>query len=160
MPHDDMPLEDIYRISQKVVRAHCSKNHKNMLWISGLLGTKEKTFYSMLDPNQPNATLSINKIIEITKLTSDTRIIEAIAHEAGMLAIQNTQVTVTLSDINALTDMANIEGADVFKEVKLALADGEITQDEKNIALKEIKEAQEAYAALENNVKNLKVKED
>jgi len=152
--------EEVYRIAQKVIKNYMDRTNKKIDYVAQELGTTQGYLRKQLDPNQPEKPLSADRIIDITRLTSDTRIIEKIAHEVGMLAIPAQQVTVSIKDIHHLVDIANIEGSDVFREAKLDLADNNIDEDEKRQILKEIKEAQTALAVLENSVKNLKIVED
>jgi len=154
---NEMPIEEVYYTAQKVVKAYMDKTNKKIDYVARELGTTQGRLYKQLDPNQPETSLSVDRIIEITRLTSDTRLIETITHEVGMLAIKNKDVMVTLKDINHLTDKANIESSDVFRQVKLSLDDGKITKYEQEQSLKEIKEAQTALAALENSIKNLTI---
>lgn len=157
---NDIPKEEIYRETQKVIKRYMNKTNKKIEYVSQELGTTAGYFRKQIDPNQPDRPLSIDKIIDITRLTGDTKIIEKIAHEVGMIAIPGMNVKVTISDISRLADIANIEGSDVFREIKLDLEDDEISKDEKNQILKEIKEAQTAYAQLEKTVKALKTKDE
>lgn len=156
---NELPIEEVYRTAQKVVKAYMDKENKKIDYIARELSTTQKRFYKALDPNQPEHPLSVDRIIQLTRLTKDTRIVEKIAHEVGMIAIPCTKVEVTIQSIHNLVDISNIESSDVFREAKEDLADGNITNDEKSQILKEIKEAQTALFVLENSVENMKIKE-
>lgn len=157
---EEIPKEDIYRAAQKVVKNYMDKTNKKIEFVAGELGTTKGYLYSSLDPKQTNKPLSIDRIIDITKLTEDYRIIESITHEVGMLAVLSKGSKYTSEDIHHLVDMANIEGSDVFKAAKDYLSDGKISPTENEDLLKEIEEAETAFARLKNSLKNLKLEKD
>jgi len=157
---EEIPKEEVYREAQKVIRAYMDKNNKKIEFVAGELGTTKGYLYASIDPNQTAKPLSIDRIIDITRLTGDKRIVEMIAHEVGMLAVEEIETSISLKDINHLVDIANIEGSDVFKTAKIALENDAIDADEKRQILKEIHEAILAFTKLEKSVKNLEIKED
>jgi len=156
---NEIVREEIYREVQKVIKTYMDKYNKKIEYVSQELGTTAGYFRKQIDPNQPDRPLSVDRIIDITRLTHDTRIVEKIAQEVGMLAIPIEKVSASIKDISHLTDIVNMESADVFREVKTDMADKKINADEQRQIIKEIKEAQTALAALENSVKNLNTEE-
>ena len=60
------------------------------------------------------------------------------------------------SDINQLVDKANMENADVFRVVKMIISDNIITDDERDIILKEKDEAEKANAELRDLLLHIK----
>jgi hypothetical protein len=151
---------DIYKTAQMVVKDYMEKHSKKIDWVATELGTQKGYLYSQLDPKQTNKPLSIDRILDITKLTNDTRIIEVIAKEVGMNAIPKVDTSCpVVTMIHTLVDVASIENADVFRESKMALTDGKITQDEKQKLLKELHEAQIANAKLKAHIEALETSE-
>ena len=96
--------------------------------------------------------LSIDRIIAITKLTNDKRIIEEINKEFDLVSVPIVKENSTISNINILVDIANIENNDVFKIIKKVLEDDKITIAEEEEVLKEIYEAEKANAMLKDSV--------
>lgn len=156
----ETPKEDVYRAAQKVIKSYMDSMNKKIDYVARELGTTEGYLRKQLDPNQPEKPLSIDRIIDITRLTKDTRIIEEVAHEVDMLAVSNVHTTISILDIHHLTDIANMEGSDVFREVKSDLEDGKIDENEKSQILKEIREAKAAYQKLEDTVMALMPKDE
>lgn len=103
--------------------------------------------------------LSIDRIIAITKLTNDKRIIEEINKEFNLITIPETSYKSTSRDLNILVDISNIENNDVFKIIKKAVEDEKITVSEKEEILKEIYEADKANAILKDGVLHIETKD-
>ena len=149
---EQLPNIKVYEIAQQVVKDLMEKEHKKIDYVAAKLGTTKGYLYASLDPKQTNKPLSIDRILDITKLTDDKRIIEVIANQFDMVVIPKKQATANILDINVLVDKANIENADVFREIKIAISDGIIDENEQKRILKEIDEAQNANAELKDRV--------
>lgn len=105
-----------------------------------------------LTPSMTTNDLSITEFMHFLELTGDYAALEYIANKFDMVMIDKKHAHSDISDLNSLVDMANIENNDVFAVVKKAIADGSITEEEAEAALKEIDEAQKANAELKDAV--------
>jgi hypothetical protein len=148
-------IQDVYVQAQKVIKRYMDIKNKKIEYVAQELGTTAGYFRKQLDPNQSDRPLSIDRIIAITKLTMDKRILEVIARQFELILVNKNKGGVSCGDVNVLVDLANIENSDVFKTVKIALADGEISKDEKVDILNELDEADKANAELREKVKNM-----
>lgn len=155
---NEVPKDEVYKIAQEVIKDYMDKTHKKIDYVAEELGTKKGYLYKQLDPIQTDRPLSIDRIIDITRLTGDKRILEEIAREFDLLVIPKHQDEAKTSDINLLVDLASIENGDVFKVVKMAISDGIITPEEKKAILKEIDEAETANAELKDLVLHTAIK--
>jgi hypothetical protein len=149
---NEVPIDEVYKIAQKVIKDYMDKQNKKIDYVAQELGTTPGYLRKQIDPNQSDRPLSIDRILSITRLTGDKRILERIALEFDMVLIPRTQATSSINEINTLVDMANIENGDVFREIKLAIADGIVDKEEQKRILKEIDEAQIANAKLKDRV--------
>ena len=155
---NEIPNWNIYRAAQRVVKTYMEKTNKKIDYVARELGTTQGYLRKQLDPNQPDRPLSIDRVISITKLTGDYRILEEIAKEFDFVLVPRKQEA-SNGNINDLADEANIENNDVFRVIKIALKDGIISKEERKAILKEIDEAQKANAKLKFLIENLKVEE-
>jgi len=149
---EQLPNVKVYEMAQTVVRDFMEKEHKKIDYVAQKLGTTRGYLYASLDPKQTHKPLSIDRIMDITRLTGDNRIIEVIANEFDLVAVCKYKGEAKIKDISLLVDMANMENSDVFRVVKLAIADNVITKEERESILKEIDEAQRANAELKDLV--------
>jgi len=156
---EQLPNLKVYEMAQTVVKNFMEKEHKKINYVAEKLGTTRGYLYASLDPKQIHKPLSIDRIMDITKLTGDNRIIEVIANEFDLVAICKFKEKATTKDINLLVDMASIENNDVFRVVKLAIADDVITPEEREAILKEIEEAERANAELKDMVLHTAISE-
>lgn len=156
---DELPNYKLYEVAQEVVSDYMENKHCKIDKVAADIGTTTGVLYRRLNPKDTTMPLSIDSIISITHLTKDKRIIEAICNEFDSVMICKKHAKVKATDINLLVDMANIENADVFREVKKSIADGVITEDERKRILKEIDEAEKANAELKDTVLQLAIDE-
>lgn len=133
------------------------KNRCKIDLVAAELGTTTGVLYRQLNPKDTTMPLSIDRIMAITKLTADNRILEEVAKEFDLVVIPKRCEKAKAADINLLVDMASIENNDVFRVVKMAMADDVITPEEKEAILKEIDEAQKANAELKDRVLHLAI---
>ena len=103
--------------------------------------------------------ITITEFIHFLELTGDYAALQYIASNFDLVLINKHQSHSNITNINVLTDCANIESADVFRVVKHALSDGVITNDEKISILKEIDEVDRANAELRDHVLNLMIED-
>ena len=156
---DELPNFKIYEVAHKVVSDYMEKRRCKIDLVASELETTTGVLYRQLNPKDTQMPLSIDRIIAITKLTNDKRIIEEINKEFDLVSVPIVKENSTISNINILVDIANIENNDVFKIIKKAVEDEIITNDEKNEILKEIYEAQKANTILKEGVLNTQTKD-
>ncbi|MCD6433749.1 MAG: hypothetical protein J7L21_06880 [Sulfurimonas sp.] len=124
------------------------------------LGLSPGTLSNKLKPSMDHSDLTITEFIHFLELTGSYEALIYIATEFDLALIPKKQVEAKSSDISALVDKANIENSDVFREIKKAIEDGFIDEDEQKRILKEIDEAQTANAELKDSVSHLTIKEE
>jgi len=156
---NEVPIDEVYKVAQIVVKDYMDKTHKKIDYVARELGTTPGYFRKQLDPNQPDRPLSIDRIVSISRLTNDMRILEEVAREFDMVLVPRKKEAADINEINTLVDMANIENGDVFREIKIAIADGVVDKDEQKRILKEIDEAQIANAKLKDRVLHIAIKD-
>ncbi len=156
---NEEPIDEVYKVAQKVIKDYMDKTCKKIDYVARELGTTQGYLRKQLDPNQPDRPLSIDRIISISKLTNDMRILEEIAREFDMVLVPRKNEVANINEINTMVDMANIENSDVFRVVKQSMADGIIDKDERKKILKEIDEAQIANAKLKDRVLHIAIKD-
>jgi hypothetical protein len=156
---DELPNAKVYETAHKVVGDYMEKNRCKIDVVAAKLGTTTGVLYRQLNPKDTQMPLSIDRVMAITKLTDDNRILEVVVNDFDLALIPKHQDNATTSDINLLVDLANIENGDVFKVVKMAIADGIITPEEKKAILKEIDEAETANAELKDLVLHTAINE-
>lgn len=156
---DQLANYKIYETAQKVVKDFMDKEYKKIDYVASELGTTKGYLYASLDPKQTHKPLSIDRIIAITRLTKDNRIIEVIANEFNLMTINRYQKSNDIKDINNLVDKSNIENSDVFREIKNSIKDGVISKKEKQNILKEIEEAEKINIEVKNSILNIETKD-
>ena len=149
---DELPNFKIYEVAHKVVSDYMEKKRCKIDLVASELETTTGVLYRQLNPKDTQMPLSIDRIIAITKLTNDKRIIEGINKEFDLVSVPIVKENSTISNINILVDIANIENNDVFKIIKKVLEDDKITIAEKEEVLKDIYEAEKAIAMLKDSV--------
>jgi len=156
---DELPNYKVYEMAQRVVHDYMQKHNCKISVVAAKLETTAGTLYRQLNPKDTLMPMSVDRVIAITRLTQDYRILETIAKEFDLVIIPKVKEKAKEKDLSHLADIANIENDDVFKAVKIALEDGVISKEEKKLILKEINEAQKANARLKFLIENLKVEE-
>lgn len=156
---DELPNHKVYEAAQKVVADYMEKIRCKIDVVAAELGTTTGVLYRQLNPKDTTMPLSIDRVMAITKLTCDNRILEEIAREFELIVIKRRCEKARAADLNVLVDKANIENSDVFRVVKSAIEDGKIDKEDKEKILKEIDEAQVANAELKDRVLHLALEE-
>lgn len=123
------------------------------------LGMQPGTLANKLKPAMHTNDMSISEFVHFLSLTGDYAALEYIAKKFGFILVNEKKSHSHCSNINILVDSANIENGDVFKAVKMAMADGRISAQEKAIIIAEIEEAQKANAELKDMLLNLETEE-
>lgn len=155
---DEIPNYKVYEIAHQVVSDYMELKRCKIDLVATELGTTTGVLYRQLNPKDTQMPLSIDRIIAITRLTKDHRIIEEINKEFDLIAIPRVFENAKLSNINLLVDIANIENNDVFKIIKMSMANGVISSEEQEAIVKEIDEAQKANAQLKDMVLHIVIK--
>lgn len=156
---DELPNHKVYEAAQKVVADYMEKIRCKIDVVAAELGTTTGVLYRQLNPKDTTMPLSIDRVMAITKLTGDNRILEEIAREFELIVIKRRCEKARAADLNVLVDKANIENSDVFRVVKSAIEDGKIDKEDKEKIIKEIDEAQVANAELKDRVLHLALEE-
>ncbi|MFY4767480.1 phage regulatory CII family protein [Aliarcobacter butzleri] len=156
---DELPNHKVYEAAQKVVADYMEKIRCKIDVVAAELGTTTGVLYRQLNPKDTTMPLSIDRVMAITKLTGDNRILEEVAREFELIVIKRRCEKARAADLNVLVDKANIENSDVFRVVKSAIEDGKIDKEDKEKILKEIDEAQVANAELKDRVLHLALEE-
>jgi len=101
--------------------------------------------------------ISVDQLyILLHELGEDRNIIlDGLAKEFNLTLIKNEEVKPTCKDINISVDILCMESADVFKAVKLSLADGVVDADEKAEIQMEIDQVVKAALELQNKLKEM-----
>jgi hypothetical protein len=123
------------------------------------LGMQPGTLQNKLKPAMQTNDMSITEFVHFLELTGDYSALEYIANKFDCVLVHKKQAQASHTSIKILVDTANIENAEVFKAVTIALSDGNISDEEREIILKEIDEAQKANAELKDLVQHLGSKE-
>ena len=156
---DELPNHKVYEAAQKVVADYMEKIRCKIDVVAAELGTTTGVLYRQLNPKDTTMPLSIDRVMAITKLTGDNRILEEVAREFELIVIKRRCEKARAADLNVLVDKANIENSDVFRVVKSAIEDGKIDKEDKEKILKEIDEAQKANAELKDLVLHIALEE-
>lgn len=123
------------------------------------LGMQPGTLQNKLKPAMQTNDMSITEFVHFLELTGDYAALEYIANKFDCVLVHKLEAHSNNTNINMLVDAANIENAEVFKAVKIAMLDGEITHEERDFILKEIDEAQKANAELKDLMQHIGSKE-
>jgi len=124
---DTAPFRTVYEAAQAVVNDHMILHNCKIEKIAEQLGTARGYLYGMLDPNQTNRPLSVDRIIEITNLTGDHRIIDAIK-EASKVSDERTECSI--SDIMMVGLKIQSHTGSLSQTLFEAVKDGEIDEKE------------------------------
>ena len=135
---DELPNFKIYETAQNVVNDYKEKKCIKIDVVAAELETTRNVLYRQLNPSDTSMPLSADRIIAITKLTKDNRIIEALNNEFNLVGIAKEQTKVSNTDIKDLAIIAQLECNDVFNVVIEATKDNKITKEEQKNILKEI----------------------
>ncbi len=124
--------------------------------IANELGLSGGTLDNKLKPAMPTSDITVSEFMHFLELSGDYAALEYIAKKFDFMLIPKKDAEAKTSDINQLVDKANMENADVFRVVKMIISDNIITDDERDIILKEIDEAEKANAELRDLLLHIK----
>ncbi len=156
----ELPTLSVYESAHSAVHDYMEEKRCKIDAVAGELSTTTNVLYRQLNPKDTLMPLSIDRVIAITKLTNDYRILEEVARVFNRVMIPKRTASTDINSINTLVDKANMENSDVFKVVKQAMEDGAIDKVEREKILKEIDEAEMANAQLKSTVLGIALQED
>lgn len=124
---DPLPFRTVYEAAQLVVRDYMEVNNCKIGKVAELLGTTDGHLYSILDPKQTHKSLSVDRVVELTALTEDHRIIDAIK-EASKISEERTECSI--SDIMMVGLKIQSHTGSLSQTLFEAVKDGEIDEKE------------------------------
>ena len=122
------------------------------------LGLSKGTLDQKLKPSADND-ITVSELMHFVEMSDDFSPLEYIASKYGFSLIERMKALITIDDLSHLADAAIMENNDVFRAVKVSLADGEIDEAERDRIFKEIEEAQHANAELKARLASLPINE-
>lgn len=125
---DPLPFRTVYESAQLVVRDWMEANNCKIGKVAELLGTTDGHLYSVLDPKQTHKPLSVDRVIELTALTGDHRIIDAI-REASKVSNEDEDHNVT--EIMMATLKIQAHTGSLSETLFDAVSDGEVDEKER-----------------------------
>lgn len=126
---DPLPFRTVYEAAQMVVRDYMESQNCKIGKVAELLGTTDGHLYAVLDPKQTHKPLSVDRVIELTALTGDHRIIDAIK-EASNVSDENVECSVT--DIMMVGLKIQSHTGSLSETLFEAVKDGEIDEKERD----------------------------
>lgn len=101
--------------------------------VAGLMGKSPIVLTKKLNENSDNHVLTLSEAMHILRITEDTRILDAICTEAGVVWFQPEDVPSAPSDMDVLGSSTDLMGRTMglITELQHALADGEIDSNER-----------------------------
>ncbi|HEX5330809.1 phage regulatory CII family protein [Sulfuricurvum sp.] len=124
---DTAPFRTVYETAQAVVNDYMTLHNCKIEKVAEQLGTTRGYLYGTLDPNQTHRPLSVDRIIEITNLTGDHRIIDSIK-EALKCVDKHVQCTIT--DVMMVGLKIQSHTGSLSETLFEAVKDGEIDEKE------------------------------
>ena len=130
---EHIPVERIYRAAQAVVKRLMERERKKIEWVAAQLGTTKGYLYASLDPHQTHKPLSVDRIIAITELGGDMGIVEEIAKHFGYTLCRPDVAPSKGDTIDVAVKTLEMESkhGELAGEVKEAIEDGVLDEDEK-----------------------------
>ena len=154
--YEELPNLSIYRTAQKVVRDYMQKVSKKIEWVAEKLGTTKGYLYAQLEPARTDKPLSVDRVMEITRLTGDMRIIEEMAKEFGYVLCKPGDLEKENADpmivVIKTLDLENANG-DLAKVVKEAVKDGVLDEEEKKRIKERAYQLRKLAASLEESLR-------
>lgn len=114
------------------------------------LGVRHKTLINKLNPVEEHAEPKIGEFVAMLHDTGDMQPLEVLCTMFGGRFV--TRSKRKASSLFAAMIHAITEHSDIAKVYEDAIADGEITAEEKRRLMREISEARDALSVLENNL--------
>lgn len=153
---EELPNFKIYETSHKVVQEYMDKNNVKIDVVAAELETSKSVLYRQLNPSDTAMPISADRIIAITKLTNNIKIIECMANEFGYVLCKPESVTPnSISEANAVLNMYLQISTDMGRlssEITKGMEDGIIDHGEKDGIISAIRKARTKLAVLEQTL--------
>lgn len=125
---DPLPFRHVYETAQIVVRDYMTKNNCKIEVVAEQLGTTANHLYNVLDPKQTHRPLSVDRVIDITALTGDTRVLDAIK-EASKISDEHMECSFT--ELMMATIKIQSHTGALSETLFKSLEDGELDEKER-----------------------------
>lgn len=125
---DPLPFRTVYEAAQLVVRDWMEAENCKIGKVAELLGTTDGHLYAILDPKQTHKPLSVDRVIELTALTGDRRVIDAISEASK---IPECVVECNITEIMMATLKVQSYTGSLSETLFDAISDGEIDDKER-----------------------------
>lgn len=152
---EELPNASVYRAAQRVVRDWMAREGKKIEWVASQLGTTKGYLYASLDPHQTHKPLSVDRVVAITEQTGDMRIIEEIARLFGYTLCRPDVRKEPGDPMSVAVKTLEMEAkhGELADEVKEAVKDGVLDEEEKQKIRNKAYELRKMAASLEEMVK-------
>lgn len=147
---DPLPFRNVYETAQFVVRDYMAKHNCKIEKVAELLGTTSGHLYAVLDPKQDHKPLSVDRVIELTILTGDTRIIDAMKETAKSSCECESG---GISEVMMATLHVQAHTGELSSLLSTAISDGDLDEKEREAIRKK---AIDEIGALQNVVNMMK----
>lgn len=156
---EELPNYKIYETAQLVVHDYMDKKNCKVDAVAAELGTTSGTLYRQLNPKDTLMPLNIDRILAISRLTKDNRIIESISSEVDLISIPRVATKLNTAKIDVMCDLNMIASNKVFNVSKEALVDKKLTREEQSEILKRIEEKEVSLANYKASIQNAEIYE-
>ncbi len=152
---EELPNSSIYRTAQKVVRDLMEREGKKIEWVAAQLGTTKGYLYASLDPNQTQKPLSVDRVVAISELSGDVRIVEEMARLFGYTLCRPDVRKDPATPMSVAVKTLQMEQAhgELAGEVRESIEDGVIDEEEKRKIRDKAYELRKLAAGLEEMLK-------
>ena len=153
---EELPNLEIYKAAQLVVRDYMERNAKKIEWVAEKLGTTKGYLYANLEPARTDKPLSVDRVIALTELTGDMRIIEEMAKKFGYtLCRPDVQVDKKADAMDLAIKTLQLEAlhGELASDVEDAIQDGVVDEDEKKRVREKAYRIRKQAAEIEESLK-------
>lgn len=138
-------MEEVHRAIHETVLASGPKE------LAHKMGMSHTTLLNRANPNDDTHRLNVEQLLQIMLHSGDASVLRAMAAEFGFELVAK-QPPAAMGLTTALLSMS-AEVADVTRAVADALADGHVSQTEKQMIKRELLGAKDSLAVLEASIK-------
>lgn len=153
---EELPNLEIYKAAQRVVKDYMDKNAKKIEWVAEKLGTTKGYLYAQLEPARTDKPLSVDRVIALTELTGDMRIIEEMAKKFGYtLCKPDVQPGKKADAIDLAIKTLQLEAlhGELASDVEDAIQDGVVDENEKKRVREKAYRIRKQAAEIEESLK-------
>jgi len=153
---EELPNLEIYKAAQLVVRDYMERNAKKIEWVAEKLGTTKGYLYANLEPARTDKPLSVDRVIALTELTGDMRIIEEMAKKFGYtLCRPDVQVDKKADAMDLAIKTLQLEAlhGELASDVEDAIQDGVVDENEKKRVREKAYRIRKQAAEIEESLK-------